>query len=103
MGRLARLGSDHTSLQITYYIPQYSQVEDELATIHQQMYLISLVQGDLDEGLVDMDEVKKAMRMSEEISEDEIRDKSLSSLIMHRRQRRALWYGKHCTQSGNLL
>ena len=89
-GRLARIGSEHSSLLITYLLMKDSQDEDEYDILNQQMHMISMIQGDVDEGLIDYDRLKYLKGIFDDYDDK----KSMNQLIhsLFKRRKRASYY-----------
>ena len=88
-GRICRIGSEHRSLLITYFLTEGSMDEDEYRICQQQMHLMSLI-GDVDEGLIDRDDIRSDYW--EGMTDEEIRRSTVQRVLLKRRDRRAEWY-----------
>lgn len=97
-GRLSRLGSSHTALQIHYFLQQGSQDEDEYLIIQQQMQLMASILGESEKGLIDWDLLKRAeadklgIHEADEISNQDLVAKSMASMTLYTRKRRERLY-----------
>jgi superfamily II DNA or RNA helicase len=97
-GRLSRIGSAHTNLQILYFMVKDSQDEDEYLIIHQQMQLVAQIMGEAEQGLIDWDTLKDASTatlltdLQGDISDEDFQRLSMSQLLLHSRKRRQSFY-----------
>ena len=90
-GRLSRLGSKYSSLLITYLLMENSQDEDEYLILNQQMQLIAMIQGDVDEGLIDFQSLQEFKGILDENSRASMQD-LIATLF--KRRKRASYYDK---------
>lgn len=90
-GRISRIGSQHSNLYLNFLLMENSQDIDEYEIIQQQMLLVGNVLGDAEKGLLDMS-VFKSKRDADDLSEADIRSKSMAYLLIKTRRKREIFY-----------
>ncbi len=88
-GRLSRIGSEHECLHLIYLLTENSQDMDEYEITQRQLYLMSLIMGEAEKGLLDMDLLQK---MDSVDDPEEYRNKSLMYFVLKGRSKREKQY-----------
>jgi superfamily II DNA or RNA helicase len=91
VGRISRIGSQHTNLLLYYLLTEDSQDLDEYLAMHRQMQIMSQVIGEAEEGLIDFEALKEMERASD-LSDEDYKRKSLLQILFHTRKTRENYY-----------
>lgn len=89
-GRISRLGSVHENLSLMYLLTESSQDEDEYIIIQQQLALIESVQGEQEQGLLDVEALSECEMTKKD--REQILSESKARLIFNKRKKRQTYY-----------
>ena len=95
VGRYNRIGSKHESLSLYYLLTKDSQDEDEYMISNQQGLMVSSVTKEDYEGVLDLDYINQRKKDTvEEITDEDLRNASIPTLVFKKRARRKQFYAK---------
>ena len=90
-GRFSRLGSQHTALFLRFLLMENSQDMDEYDIIMRQLHLLTLVMGEAEKGLLDMDFL---MQQDSAFNAEEYQTQKLAYFLVKTRGKRKKGYEK---------
>lgn len=91
-GRISRMDTTHSSLNIRYMLHNHSQDEDDYAIVMQQAAIIGRVQGgDPEPGLIDVEVLAEAAKISADRAK-EMLSETADKVLLHERRKHKAWY-----------
>ncbi len=80
MGRISRIGSQHSKLNIVYLINKKSPEEDEYFILNKQLLLLKSILGESEKGIIDMEVIKMDSQFKD-ISDEDFLNLSLDKIM----------------------